>query len=118
MSSSNAHSHDDMKSTSALSDLLPSFKTPGVQNIEAAYSRAGATNNHTPGHASALGSQSQKPGSEVAQGVGSEKFSEGISDQRVEGEGRGKGSLRIVELERRVWRGFGVGYGYWVKYLG
>ncbi|KAF7949562.1 uncharacterized protein EAE97_003071 [Botrytis byssoidea] len=90
MSNSNDHSHDDMKSTSALSDLLPSFKTPGVQNIESAYSRAGATNNHTPGHASALGSQSQKPGSEVAQGVGSEKFSEGFSDQRVEPSAVGK----------------------------
>ncbi|TGO65082.1 hypothetical protein BCON_0004g00790 [Botryotinia convoluta] len=80
MSNSNSDSNDDKKSTSALSDLLPSFKTPG----ESAYSRAGASNNHTPGYASTLGSQSQKPGSEMAQGVGSEKFSEGISDQRVE----------------------------------
>ncbi|TGO31354.1 hypothetical protein BPAE_0001g02560 [Botrytis paeoniae] len=85
MSNSNSDSNDDVKSTSALSDLLPSFKTPG----ESAYSRAGASNNHTPGHASTLGSQSQKPGSEIAQGVGSEKFSEGISDQRVEGRGEG-----------------------------
>ncbi|KAF7893097.1 uncharacterized protein EAF02_000635 [Botrytis sinoallii] len=90
MTNSNSDSSNDMKSTSALSDLLPSFKTPGVQNIEAAYSRAGASNNHTPGYASTLGSQSQKPGSEMAQGVGSEKFSEGISDQRVEPSAVGK----------------------------
>ncbi|KAF5878195.1 uncharacterized protein Bfra_000360 [Botrytis fragariae] len=90
MSNTNTNSNDDMKSTSALSDLLPSFKTPGVQNIESAYSRAGASNNHTPGYASTLGSQSQKPGSEMEQGVGSEKFGEGISDQRVEPSAVGK----------------------------
>jgi len=33
--------------------------TPGVKNIQAAYSRAGATNHHTPGAASKLGSQEQ-----------------------------------------------------------
>ncbi|KAF7958941.1 hypothetical protein EAE96_002467 [Botrytis aclada] len=90
MSNTNSASNDDMKTTSAISNLLPSFKTPGVQNIEAAYSRAGASNNHTPGYASTLGSQSQKPGSEMEQGVGSEKFREGISDQRVESSAVGK----------------------------
>lgn len=63
-------------------DLL-SGKTPGVKNIEAAYSRAGASAHHTPGHASKLGSQEQL-GTNEAQGVGSEKFSKGFSDQRQE----------------------------------
>ncbi|ATZ46353.1 hypothetical protein BCIN_01g09640 [Botrytis cinerea B05.10] len=88
MSNPNSSSPDDVKNTSTsastISDFLPSLKTPGVQNIESAYSRAGAGNHHTPGYASTLGSQSQKPGSEGVQGVGSEKFKEGISDQRVE----------------------------------
>lgn len=65
-----------------LGNLL-SGKTPAVANIEAAYSRAGATNHHTPGHASALGSQSQDSVSS-GQGVGSEKFRDGIQDQREE----------------------------------
>jgi hypothetical protein len=59
-------------------------KTPGVGNIEAAYSRGGATNNHMPGHASKLGSQDQQVGSQDHQGVGSAKFVDGISDQRQE----------------------------------
>ncbi|ESZ98898.1 hypothetical protein SBOR_0756 [Sclerotinia borealis F-4128] len=81
---SSSDTNNETKTTSVLSNLLPSsFKTPGVQNIEKAYSRAGATNNHTPGYASALGSQDQKGGSEN-QGVGSAKFAEGISDQRGE----------------------------------
>lgn len=58
-------------------------KTPGVSNIEAAYSRAGATNNQTPGHASKLGSQNQQGGS-AHQGVGSKKFADNVSDQRQE----------------------------------
>jgi hypothetical protein len=58
-------------------------KTPGVRGIEKAYSRAGAGNNHTPGLASKLGSQEQMSKSE-GQGVGSNKFKEGISDQRRE----------------------------------
>jgi hypothetical protein len=33
--------------------------TPGVKNTQAAYSRAGATNHHTPGAALKLGSQEQ-----------------------------------------------------------
>ncbi|TEY73336.1 hypothetical protein BOTCAL_0079g00010 [Botryotinia calthae] len=94
MTDPNSSSTNDVKSTStstsSISDFLPSFKTPGVQNIESAYSRAGAGNNHTPGYASTLGSQSQKPGSEGVQGVGSEKFREGISDQRGEPSALGK----------------------------
>jgi hypothetical protein len=33
--------------------------TPGVKNIQAAYIRAGATHDHTPGSAGRLGSQEQ-----------------------------------------------------------
>jgi hypothetical protein len=33
--------------------------TPGVKNIQAAYKRAGASHNHTPGYAGQLGSQEQ-----------------------------------------------------------
>ncbi|KAF8863418.1 hypothetical protein BDZ45DRAFT_670370 [Acephala macrosclerotiorum] len=62
---------------------LLSGKTPGVRNIEAAYSRAGASNHHTPGSATKLGSQDQVGASE-AQGVGSQKFADGFSDQRQE----------------------------------
>jgi len=65
-----------------IADLV-SGKTNGVKNIEAAYSRAGASANHTPGAASKLGSQDQAGASEK-QGVGSEKFTQGISDQRQE----------------------------------
>ncbi|KAI6708180.1 hypothetical protein B2J93_9012 [Marssonina coronariae] len=69
--------------TTTLGGLLAAgFTTPGVKNIEAAYSRAGAANHHTPGAAS-LGSQDQEGASEN-QGFGSRKFSEGISDQRQE----------------------------------
>lgn len=68
--------------TSILGGLL-SFKTPGVKNIEAAYSRAGATSNHTPGAGRTMGSQSQQGASEH-QGVGSTEFYESISDQRPE----------------------------------
>lgn len=66
-----------------LSGILPT-KTWGVQNIEKAYSRAGASNHHTPGSASRLGSQDQDGAVEQHQGVGSAKFAEGISDQRSE----------------------------------
>lgn len=65
-------------------DLL-SGKTPGVRNIEKAYSRAGANNHHTPGYASKLGSQEQPGANEEGhQGVGSARFAERFSDQRVE----------------------------------
>ncbi len=66
-----------------LSGILPT-KTWGVQNIEKAYSRAGASNHHTPGSASRLGSQDQDGAVHEHQGVGSAKFAEGISDQRSE----------------------------------
>lgn len=72
-----------------LGDLVSSVKTPGVSNIEKAYSRAGASNHHTPGSASKLGSQDQNGASE-AQGVGSAKFADGISDQRQEPSSIGK----------------------------
>jgi len=90
MSSKEGGGGEDGKTTSSLSDLLPSFKTPGVNNIEAAYSRAGASKTHTPGAASQLGSQDQKGGSAEQQGVGSEKFREGVSDQRAEPSAVGK----------------------------
>ena len=62
-----------------------SFKTPGVKNIEKAYSRAGASNNHTPGHASKLGSQEQgSAGGYEGQGVGSSKFGENYQGSRRE----------------------------------
>ncbi|TVY20385.1 hypothetical protein LARI1_G000948, partial [Lachnellula arida] len=75
-------SPQDKKPTSTIGDLL-SGKTPGVKNIEAAYSRAGASNHHTPGSASKLGSQEQA-GASAQQGVGSAKFKDEISDQRQE----------------------------------
>lgn len=81
--SNSANSADQTAETSFLSDLVAG-KTPGVKNIEAAYSRAGATNHHTPGAASKLGSQDQKGGVHEHQGVGSNKFKEGFSDQRQE----------------------------------
>ena len=65
---------------SFLGDLM-SGKTPAVKNIEAAYSRAGASKHHTPGYASKLGSQEMAP---HGQGVGSKSFEENIQDQRVE----------------------------------
>jgi len=58
-----------------------SGKTWGVQNVEAAYSRAGASNHHTPGYASKLGSQEQPTD---GQGVGSDNFKGKFSDQRQE----------------------------------
>lgn len=62
-----------------------SGKTPGVRNIEKAYSRAGASNHHTPGRATKLGSQDQMGANEEGhQGVGSARFAEKFSDQRVE----------------------------------
>lgn len=72
----------DKEESGMLGGIL-SGKTWGIQNIEKAYSRAGAANNHTPGSASRLGSQDQ-PHAGEHQGVGSTKFKEGISDQRAE----------------------------------
>lgn len=76
-------SQDQNKGDSSTLGGLLSGKTFGVQNIEAAYSRAGASAHHTPGSATKLGSQDQKGASEH-QGIGSEKFSNSISDQRQE----------------------------------
>ncbi len=81
MSASNTTPSDQ---SSFLGDLL-SGKTQGVKNIEAAYSRAGASKHHTPGYASKLGSQQQQPhGSDQEQGLGSKSFKEGFQDQRTE----------------------------------
>lgn len=66
------------------SDLLAG-KTPAVKGIEQAYSRAGAGNNSTPGHASKLGSQAQTSANGYqGQGVGSSKFAEKYQDSRHE----------------------------------
>lgn len=73
-------SSDAGRQGSFLSNFV-SGKTPGVRNIEAAYVRAGASTNHTPGYASKLGDQKDAP---VGQGVGSQKFADGIQTQRTE----------------------------------
>jgi hypothetical protein len=74
---------DDKDEKGMLSGILPT-KTWGVENIEKAYSRAGASNHHTPGSASRLGSQDQDGAVHEHQGVGSAKFADDISDQRSE----------------------------------
>lgn len=71
-------SQPDQQADSFLGSLLDG-KTPAVKNMEAAWSRAGAGNNHTPGHASKLGSQDQPQG-----GIAGKEFQENISDQRTE----------------------------------
>ncbi|KAL2064916.1 hypothetical protein VTL71DRAFT_4056 [Oculimacula yallundae] len=76
-------SNDQTADKGFLANLV-SGKTPGVKNIEAAYSRAGASNHHTPGAATSLGSQDQTPRTQDVQGVGSAKFKDAISDQRQE----------------------------------
>ena len=82
--SQNLHDGKEEKSMlSGITDMLPT-KTWGVQNIEKAYSRAGASNHHTPGSASKLGSQDQGGNVHEHQGVGSDKFAAGVSDQRSE----------------------------------
>ena len=73
----------DKRERGFLAGIIPT-KTWGVQNIEKAYSRAGASNNQTPGCASRLGSQDQAGGGHAHQGVGSTKFADSISDQRRE----------------------------------
>ena len=78
-----AHTTELKGDKTTLGSFLSNISTPGVKNIEAAYSRAGASNHHTPGSASKLGSQDQQGASEH-QGVGSDKFRDGISDQRAE----------------------------------
>ncbi|CZT47405.1 uncharacterized protein RSE6_07961 [Rhynchosporium secalis] len=87
--SNTANTADQTAEKGFLANLV-SGKTPGVKNIEAAYSRAGASNHHTPGAATRLGSQDQASGAQEAQGVGSEKFKDGFSDQRQEPTAIGK----------------------------
>lgn len=83
MSDSTHPAEEQKKGDTGLLGGLLSGKTPGVRNIEAAYSRAGASNHHTPGSATKLGSQEQF-GANEGQGVGSQRFADGISDQRQE----------------------------------
>jgi len=75
---------EEVKEEKGIFGGMISGKTWGVQNIEAAYSRAGASNHQTPGSASPLGSQKQQGAVHEHQGVGSAKFAESISDQRSE----------------------------------
>lgn len=78
------HTTEQKGDKGTLGDFISNvIKTPGVKNIEAAYSRAGATNHHTPGSASQLGNQSQV-GANEGKGVGSQHFTDKISDQRQE----------------------------------
>ncbi|APA06447.1 predicted protein [Sclerotinia sclerotiorum 1980 UF-70] len=84
------------KITSAIHDMLPSLKPPGVQNIENAHTRAGGSANHTPGYASTLGSQDQRGRTDEYRGVDSEKFKEGILDQRTEPSALGKAFHNIM----------------------
>jgi len=86
---SDPNSNSTASSAEGEKDTSGGFKLGSVQGIEAAFSRAGATNNHTPGYASKLGSQDQPTGDEH-QGVGSSKFADGISDQRAEPTAIGK----------------------------
>jgi hypothetical protein len=79
---SSADATGDKGDKSILGNLLTG-KTPAVKGIEAAYTRAGATNHHTPGYASKLGSQNQVGGCSH-QGVGSASFADNLSDQRRE----------------------------------
>jgi len=91
------HTAEHKGDKSTLGSFFSGIRTPGVKNIEAAYSRAGATNHHTPGSASKLGSQDQEGASEH-QGVGSSKFSDAIGDQRAEvGAVLGRGEMAANE---------------------
>ncbi|PMD52063.1 uncharacterized protein K444DRAFT_621191 [Hyaloscypha bicolor E] len=82
-SSQQADKREEGGLLSGITGMLPT-KTWGVGNIEKAYSRAGASNHHTPGSASRLGSQDQGGNVHEHQGVGSAKFAERFSDQRRE----------------------------------
>lgn len=77
------HNHENKGDGGTFGELVSNMKTPGVKNIEAAWSRAGASNNHTPAAATKLGSQDQLGASESA-GLGSKEFSAKIGDQRSE----------------------------------
>ncbi|TVY49321.1 hypothetical protein LOCC1_G000694 [Lachnellula occidentalis] len=78
-------SSEDKRTTSSnLGDLVSGI-TPGVKNIEAAYSRAGASSKKTPGAGAKMGSQEQA-GANAHQGLesGSSKYTSSIGNQRVE----------------------------------
>jgi hypothetical protein len=64
MSVTTDHTKHNKGDKTTLGDMFTDL-TPGVKNIRAAYSRAGATNYHTPGAASKLGSQEQQGGNET-----------------------------------------------------
>ncbi|KAF4633736.1 hypothetical protein G7Y89_g4376 [Cudoniella acicularis] len=83
MSSESDNLNRDQGGNSIFSGISPA-RISGVKNIEAAYSRAGASNHHTPGSASKLRPQDQQGAVEEQQGVGSEKFADNISDGRYE----------------------------------
>ena len=53
------NSPPDQKASESTLGHLISGKTQGVRNLETAYSGAGATNYHTPGVATKLGTQDQ-----------------------------------------------------------
>ncbi len=82
MSGTPDHTKYSKGDKTTLGDMFTDL-TPGVKNIQAAYSRAGLTNHHTPGAASKLGSQEQHgrnetpyrgPGGDKASGDGKEVF--------------------------------------------
>lgn len=61
------------------------LRTPGVRNVEGAYSRGGGAPSHMPGAGTKTGSEDQiEPRSTQMQGVGSEKFQATIGDQKPE----------------------------------
>lgn len=63
MASEAPHTTEQKGDKDTFNDLL-SGKTLGVMNMEAAWSRAGASNHHTPGVATKLESQDQVEASE------------------------------------------------------
>jgi hypothetical protein len=77
------NSNENKSNGGTFGEMISNLKTPAVKNMEAAWSRAGASNHHTPAIATKLGSQDQLSASGSA-GVGSKKFSDSIGDQRQE----------------------------------
>lgn len=73
MSTTPDHTTYSKGDKTTLGDMITDL-TPGVKNVQAAYSRAGGTNHHTPGSASKLGSQEQHGRNETPY-VGGQKVS-------------------------------------------